>query len=59
MVALTIRKQSAQDWVASYSDPTEPHTNTRFGAFMRMAAHAYHHAGQIIYLSKELTKSAT
>jgi hypothetical protein len=24
---------------------------------MRMAAHAYHHTGQIIYLTKELTKS--
>lgn len=58
MVISTIRKQSAQDWVASYSDPTEPHTSTRFGAFLRTAAHAYHHVGQIIYLSKELTKSA-
>jgi uncharacterized damage-inducible protein DinB len=58
MVAATIRNQSAEDWAAPYSDPTEPHTTTRFGAFMRMAAHAYHHTGQIIYLSKELTKSA-
>jgi uncharacterized damage-inducible protein DinB len=58
MVAATIRKQSPEDWVASYSDPTEPGTATRFGAFMRMAAHAYHHTGQIIYLSKELTKPA-
>ncbi len=58
MVAATIRKQSSEDWVAPYSDPTEPRTTTRFGAFMRMAAHAYHHTGQIIYLSKELTKSA-
>ncbi len=57
MVAATIRKQSSEDWAASYSDPTEPHTTTRFGAFMRMAAHAYHHTGQIIYLAKELTKS--
>lgn len=59
MVAATIRNQSAADWVASYSDPTEPHTNTRFGAFLRMAAHAYHHVGQIIYLSKELARTAT
>ena len=56
MVAATIRKQSPEDWVAPYSDPTEPGTTTRFGAFMRMAAHANHHAGQIIYLSKEVTK---
>ena len=58
MVAATIRKQSPEDWVAPYSDPTEPGTTTRFGAFMRMAAHAYHHTGQIIYLSKELTRPA-
>ncbi len=58
MVVATIRKQSAEDWSAPYSDPTEPRTNTRFACFMRMAAHAYHHTGQIIYLVKELTKSA-
>ncbi len=56
MVAATIRRQSPEDWVAPYSDTTEPGTTTRFGAFMRMAAHAYHHTGQIIYLSKELTR---
>jgi uncharacterized damage-inducible protein DinB len=56
MVAATIRKQSSEDLVAPYSDPTEPHSNNRFSAFMRMAAHAYHHTGQIIYLSKEVTK---
>jgi uncharacterized damage-inducible protein DinB len=56
MVAATIRKQSAEDWASPYSDPTEPRTNTRFAAFMRMAAHAYHHCGQIIYLAKELTR---
>jgi uncharacterized damage-inducible protein DinB len=59
MVAATIHRQSPEDWVAPYSDPTEPGTTTRFGAFMRMAAHAYHHTGQIIYLSKELTKPAS
>jgi uncharacterized damage-inducible protein DinB len=58
MVVATIRQQSAQDWAAPYSDPTEPRTNNRFAAFMRMAAHAYHHVGQIIYLSKELAKPA-
>jgi uncharacterized damage-inducible protein DinB len=56
MVAATIRKQSSDDLVAPYSDPTEPHSKTHFSVFVRMAAHAYHHTGQIIYLSKELTK---
>jgi uncharacterized damage-inducible protein DinB len=56
MVAATIRKQSAGDLAAPYADPTEPHSQTRFAVFLRMAAHAYHHVGQIIYLSRELTK---
>jgi len=58
MVASTIRKQSADDLALPYSDPTEPRTDTRFACFFRMAAHACHHVGQIIYLSKELTKPA-
>jgi len=58
MVAATIRKQTSESLVAPYSDPTEPHSNTNFAAFMRMAAHAYHHTGQIIYLVKELTKTS-
>jgi len=57
MAAATIRKQSAADLALPYSDPTEPITQNRFACFMRMAAHAYHHVGQIIYLAKELTKS--
>jgi uncharacterized damage-inducible protein DinB len=59
MVASTIRKQNREDLVAPYSDPTEPGANTNFAVFMRMAAHAYHHTGQIIYLSKEPTRSAS
>ena len=58
MVAATIRKQSADDLMRPYSDPTEPRSNTHFAVFLRMAAHAYHHVGQIIYLAKELSKTA-
>ena len=58
MVAATIRKQSSDDLTMPYSDPTEPRSNTHFAVFLRMAAHAYHHVGQIIYLAKELTKPA-
>ena len=58
MVAATIRRQSADDLVAPYSDPTEPLSKSRFGVFVRMAAHADHHTGQIIYLAKELSKPA-
>jgi uncharacterized damage-inducible protein DinB len=57
MVAATIRKQSPEDWLAEYSDPTTPRDHTRFAAIQRMAAHADHHAGQIIYLVKELVRT--
>lgn len=56
MVVSTIRKQSPEDWTAPYSAEREPHSKDRFSALFRCAAHAYHHVGQIIYLSKELTK---
>lgn len=54
MVVATIRKQSAEEWVAPYVADTP--SKDRFAVFVRMAAHAHHHAGQIIYLCKELTK---
>ena len=56
MVASTIRRQSPADFCAAYSAKLEPEAYDRFTVFLRMAAHAYHHVGQIIYLSKELTK---
>jgi uncharacterized damage-inducible protein DinB len=57
MVVATIRKQSPEDWTAPFSAEREPHAKDRFTAFFRCAAHAYHHVGQLIYLSKELTKT--
>lgn len=57
MVAATIRKQSPADWAAPYSDPTSPDSRTRFALIQRMAAHASHHVGQIIYIAKELAKA--
>jgi len=56
MVVETIRKQSPEDWCAPYSAKLEPEARDRFTALMRMAGHAYHHTGQIIYLTKELAK---
>jgi uncharacterized damage-inducible protein DinB len=56
MVVATIHEQSPQDWCAHYSAKLEPAANDRFTVLMRMAAHAYHHTGQMIYLVKELTK---
>ena len=57
MVASTIRKQSPGDWAAPYSDSTSPRDRTRFSAIQRMAAHASHHVGQMIYLAKELAST--
>jgi len=57
LVASTLRSQTAEALLEPYSDPTEPRSNTCFAVFFRMAAHAYHHIGQIIYLSKELSRA--
>jgi hypothetical protein len=58
MVVETIQKQKPEDWTAAYSAEREPEAAERFMIFLRCAGHAYHHAGQIIFLSKELTKGA-
>ncbi len=58
MVVATIRKQSPVDWSAEYSAEREPEAKNRFAAFLRCAGHAYHHVGQIIFLSKELAREA-
>jgi uncharacterized damage-inducible protein DinB len=58
MVVATIRKQSPGDWSAEYSAEREPEAKNRFAAFLRCAGHAYHHVGQIIFLSKELAREA-
>lgn len=57
MVVDAIRKQTPEDWTKSYAAEREPESNDRFTAFFRCAAHAYHHVGQIIYLSKQLTSN--
>jgi len=56
MVILAIQKQSADDWLKSYSALREPEAKERFAIFLRCAGHAYHHVGQLIYLCRELTK---
>lgn len=58
MVVDTIRKQSPEDWTKPYAAEREPEAADRFTAIFRCAAHASHHVGQLIYLSKELTKPA-
>lgn len=58
MVVATIRKQKTGDWMAPYSATLEPEATERFMIFLRCAGHAYHHVGQIIFLSKELAGGA-
>jgi hypothetical protein len=58
MVAATVRKQGPQDWLAQYSAEREPEAKERFMVFLRCAGHAYHHVGQLIYLSKEFQREA-
>lgn len=57
MVVDTIHKQSPEDWTKPYAGEREPFAKDRYTALFRCAAHAYHHVGQLIYLSKELTRA--
>lgn len=54
MVVDTVRKQSPENWSAAYSAERSEEKN-RFAIMLSCAAHADHHVGQIIYLSRELT----
>lgn len=52
MVADTIRKQGEADWSAPYS-AERSEAKDRFSILLNCAGHAYHHVGQLVYLSKE------
>jgi uncharacterized damage-inducible protein DinB len=56
MVIETIERQTDEDCLKAYSAVLEPEAAERFAIFLRCAGHAYHHVGQLIYLSRELTK---
>ena len=58
MVVATARAQAPSDWLAPYTAEREPEAKNRFAIFLRSAAHAYHHVGQIIYLSRELARQS-
>jgi uncharacterized damage-inducible protein DinB len=55
MVAETLRKQSGEDWSKEYSAERSTSKN-RFEIVLDCAAHADHHVGQIINLSRELSR---
>ena len=54
MVVATLSQQSTSDWGARYEAVGEEDAGSRFNMFVRCAAHADHHAGQMIYLCKQL-----
>jgi uncharacterized damage-inducible protein DinB len=56
MVIGAIESQSEADWTADYTAERESEAHDRFTIFLRCASHLYHHVGQIIYLSRELTR---
>jgi uncharacterized damage-inducible protein DinB len=56
-VVATIRKQGAEDWGKPYTAEREPEAADRFEIFVRCAGHAYHHVGQIVYLTRELART--
>ena len=56
MVIATIKAQGPDGWMLPYSGVREPECAERFAIFLRCAGHAYHHVGQLIYLSRELAK---
>ena len=58
IVVDTLRKQQPTDWLKPYSAEREPEAAERFMIFLRCAGHAYHHVGQIIFLSKELARES-
>jgi len=57
MVVAAIRKQDAEDWSKPYTADREPEAEDRFHIFVRCAGHAYHHVGQIVYLTRELART--
>lgn len=58
MVLETLAAQSETDWLAPYQGVGAEDVQDRLSIFVRCAAHADHHAGQMIYLCKELTHRA-
>src|SRR5437870_6530271 len=58
MVKDTIRRQSDADWSAPYS-AERAEAKDRFSILLDCAGHAYHHVGQLVYLSKEWASERT
>ena len=55
MVLETLAAQHDADWHAPYSGVGADDVTDRLTMFLRCAAHADHHAGQMIYLCKQIS----
>jgi uncharacterized damage-inducible protein DinB len=55
MVLATLEAQREGDWGAPYRGVGAEDVTDRLSMFLRCAAHADHHAGQMIYLCKQIT----
>jgi uncharacterized damage-inducible protein DinB len=58
MVLATLAAQGEADWLTPYYGVGAEDVRDRLSMFLRCAAHADHHAGQMIYLCKELGREA-
>lgn len=56
MVLATLVAQRETDWQAPFEAVGAEGVKDRLSMFVRCAAHLDHHAGQMIYLGKELTR---
>jgi uncharacterized damage-inducible protein DinB len=54
MVLATLSAQGEADWGAAYRAVGAEDVPDRLGMFVRCAAHADHHAGQMVYLCRQL-----
>jgi uncharacterized damage-inducible protein DinB len=56
MVLATLAGQGEADWQAPYRGTGAEDVPDRFSMFLRCAAHADRHAGQMVYVCKELAR---
>ena len=56
MVLATLAAQGDDDWLLPFHGVGAEDVRDRLSMFLRCAAHADHHAGQMIYLCKELAR---
>lgn len=58
LVLTTLAAQGDEDWGKPFEGVGAEDVKDRLSMFVRCAAHLDHHAGQIIYLTKELTTTS-